>query len=96
MKNGPLRLLPAIVFAFIASAAMADTTKDAVLAWSEELRAAEAANPTDHPANYNSQTGSFYIGMFEAVNASTGSKWNSFSGTALPGNARADLAASYA
>lgn len=81
---------------FLANHSTADTTTDAILAWGEEMRNAEAAEPTDHPATYNSQVGVFYLAVFEAVNASTGTQWESFSGVALPENARADLAASYA
>lgn len=96
MMSNALRVFPIIGLAFLTSEATADGTRDAVLAWSAELREAERAAATAHPATFNSQIGSFYIGIFEAVNASTGARWDTFSGMTLPSNARADLAASYA
>lgn len=96
MKHLILRLVYAFNLLLMVGSAAADTTSDAILAWSEEMRNAEAAAPTDHPATYNSQIGVLYLSVFEAVNASTGAHWKSFSGVALPGDARADLAASYA
>jgi hypothetical protein len=96
MEKHLLHLLLAVNLAFVAGNTVADATSDAILTWSEEMRAAEMVAPTDHPAVFNSQAATFYIAVFEAVNASTGSQWNTFSGASLPGNARADLAASYA
>ena len=60
------------------------------------MRAAESAAPSSHPSVLNSQIATIYLAVFEAVNASTGSKWNTYSGASLPTDARADLAASYA
>ncbi len=96
MKISLLRATLAAGLSLFAGSAMADAIKDVLLAWGQEMREAEAAAPTDHPATYNSQTGRFYLGVFEAVNARTGAQWNAFRAAVLPGNVRADLAASYA
>lgn len=96
MPHLAFRLAVAVSFVCFSGQAIADTISDAIIAWSEEMRAAEAAAPTHHPAVYNSQTATFYIAMFEAVNASTDTQRTTFSGVSLPTDARADLAASYA
>lgn len=91
-----LRTVCSLSVLFFASNAVADDISDAILAWGEEMRNAEAAAPTPHPATYNSQIGVFYLSVFEAVNASTGALWETSSGATLPRDARPDLAASFA
>ncbi|WP_428525666.1 vanadium-dependent haloperoxidase [Roseibium sp.] len=96
MRSVILRFVLGLSMLSFANSAMADATSEAILAWGEEMRNAEAAAPTPHPATYNSQVGVFYLSVFEAVNASTGAQWETYSGAILPSDARADLAASYA
>lgn len=86
----------AFYIAIFPGAVFADAIRDTIQIWTQELRKAEEATPTDHPAIYNSQTGVFFISIFEAVNASTGKQWNTLSGTVLPNDARAELAATFA